>query len=178
MNASDVARDTGLASNHRVNDRINDLTVNFLTWRCPQRVGGQPSETAQRKVYFADPLLARLESIVDDQRSAPDASRIAEQQLGLSLTRAIDTRVPDAFALGTRVMYERTKTGKEIDFVSPDFAGCFEGKYVDRGWKRESLTARANYENGVLATRRIHDLSERIWATPAPSLAWLLDPGD
>jgi hypothetical protein len=40
-------------------------------------------------------------------------------------------------------MYEKTKTGKEIDFVSPDFTGCVEGEYVDRGWKVEARTARA-----------------------------------
>jgi predicted AAA+ superfamily ATPase len=178
VNASDVARDSGLTNNHRVNDRINDLAVNLLAWRCPQSVSGQPSEAAQRKVYFTDPLLARLASIVDDQRSAPDASKLTEQQLGLTIARAIDARVPGSFALGTRVMYQRTKTGKEIDFVGPDFTGCFEGKYVDRAWKQEALTAKANHQQGVLATRRVHDLSDRIWATPAPALAWLLDHPD
>jgi len=175
VNASKVARDTDLGSNHRVNDRVHDLTVNFLTWRCLQQVSGRPNVAAQRKVYFTDPLTARLASVVDDRRRPPAVSKLAEQQLGLALALALDRRTPGSFALGSRLMYQRTTSGKEIDFVSPDFEGCVEGKYVDDGWKSDARTAASAYDRGVLATRRKHDLSSAIWATPAASLAWLLD---
>jgi predicted AAA+ superfamily ATPase len=47
---------------------------------------------------------------------------------------------------------------------------------VDQGWKGEAQTARANYDRGMLATRRAHDLDDGdIWATPAPAVAWVLD---
>ncbi|HEY6757951.1 MAG TPA: AAA family ATPase [Baekduia sp.] len=180
VNASAVARDVGLANNHRVNDRIDDLTLNFLTYRCPQVIGGQPSEAAQRKVYFTDPLLARLAAAVDDQRSHPDSSKLTEQQVGLMLSRAIDRQHPGSFAWGTRLMYEKTSAGKEIDFVGPDLAGaCFDGKYVDHNWKREALTAKARYDKAVLATRREHDLEDDTsWAVPAACLGWLIDSAD
>jgi predicted AAA+ superfamily ATPase len=180
LNASAVARDVGLASNHRVNDRIDDLTINFLTYRCPQTIGSQPSEAAQRKVYFTDPLLARLAAAVDDQRTHPDTSKLTEQQIGLMLSRAIDRQHPGSFTWGTRLMYEKTSAGKEIDFVGPDLAGtCFEGKYVDHSWKREALTAKARYTKVVLATRREYDLADdRSWAVPAACLGWLIDAAD
>ena len=66
---------------------------------------------------------------------------------------------------------------REIDFVGPDLDGCVEGKYVDSGWKGQARTARANYDRGVLATRRAHDLDDGpIWAVPAPALAWIVEP--
>jgi predicted AAA+ superfamily ATPase len=178
LNASDVARDVGLADNHAVNTRIDDLTANFLAWRVPRSNDGTPSSTAQRKVYFTDPLLARLAAAVSPQRSAPDPSKLSEQQVGLTLARAIDDRSPGTFVLESRLMYQRTATKKEIDFVGPDLDGCVEAKYVDTSWKREAQTARANYERAILATRRVHDLDdEAIWAAPAPAVAWLLGDG-
>jgi len=176
VNASDVARDVGLADNHATNARIDDLAVNFLVWRCPPSVGGTPSAAGRRKLYFSDPLLARLASAVDDQRDAPDPSKISEQQVGLAIVRSIEADHPGAFVLESRVMYQRTATKKEIDFTGPDLDGCVEGKYVDQSWKREAQTARANFAHAILATRRAHDLDDgAIWATPAPAVAWLLD---
>jgi predicted AAA+ superfamily ATPase len=173
-NASDIARDVGLVDNHATNARIDDLAVNFLAWRCPQKISGSASETAQKKVYFADPLLARIARLVDGRRE-PAVSKMSEQQIGLTLARAINGDQPGSFARATRLMYERTKTKKEIDFVGPDIDGCVEGKYTDHGWKSEAQTARANYDRGILATRRDQDLdSGTIWAVPAPSVAWVL----
>jgi len=121
-------------------------------------------------------LLARLASVVDDQRAAPDVSKLSEQQIGVSIAQAVDAQKPGSFTLETRLMYQRTRTGKEIDFVGPDLDGCVEGKYVDQGWKSEALTVRTNAKNGILATRRAQDLTdERVWAVPAPILAWALD---
>jgi hypothetical protein len=177
VNASDVARSVGLNDNHATNARIDDLAVNFLAWRCPRSVSGRPSPGAQKKVYFTDALLARVARIVDDQRHEPKVAQLSEQQIGVALARAIDAHHPGAFARETRVMYERTKTNREIDFVGPDLNGCVEGKYVDSGWKGEARTARANYDRGILATRRAHDLDDGpIWAVPAPALAWVLEP--
>jgi predicted AAA+ superfamily ATPase len=176
VNASDIARGVGLSDNHATNARIDDLAVSLLAWRCPKAVGGQPSPSAQKKVYFTDPLLARIARVVGDQRHEPEVSQLSEQQIGLAVARAIDARQPGAFARETRVMYERTKTNREIDFVGPDLDGCVEGKYVDTGWKGEARTARANYERGILATRRAHDLDGSIWAVPAPALAWVIEP--
>jgi predicted AAA+ superfamily ATPase len=177
INASDVARGIGLNDNHATNARIDDLALNFLAWRCPRAANGRSSPGSQKKVYFTDPLLARIARLVNDQRREPAVSQLSEQQIGLALARAIDAGQPGAFAPEARVMYERTKTNREIDFVGPDLDGCVEGKYVDSGWKGEARTARANYDRGILATRRAHDLDDGpIWAVPAPTLAWIVEP--
>jgi predicted AAA+ superfamily ATPase len=177
VNASDVARDVGLTDNQATNARIDDLAVSLLAWRCPRAVNGRPSPGSQKKVYFTDPLLARIARLVDDHRREPTVSQLSEQQIGLTIVRAIDADQPGAFARETRLMYERTKTNREIDFVGPDLDGCVEGKYVDSGWKGEARTARANYERGILATRRAHDLDDgSIWAVPAPLVAWIFEP--
>lgn len=175
-NASSLAKRLGLGSGHTALARVNDLVTNFLVWRCPQERGGSPNEEAMKKVYFTDPLLSRLASLIDDQRKEPEMSKLSEQQTGITLLRAIDRLHPGAFVHSTRLMYKRTKTKKEIDFVGPDLLGCVEGKYTDDGWKQEALTARANYSKALLASRRAHDLADPgIWITPAPALAWALD---
>ncbi len=176
VNASDVARDVGLADNHAANNRIADLVGNFLAWRCPRASGERPNERAQRKVYFTDPLLARLAGAVDGSRAEPSVSKLSEQQVGVALGRAIDTAAPGSFVRGGQLMHMRTVTKAEIDFVGPDLDGCVEGKYVDTGWRGEAQTARANFGRGILATRRVLELDDAIWAVPAPILAWLLDP--
>jgi uncharacterized protein len=176
VNASSVAVDVGLGNHHRVNDRIEDLATSFAVWRCPQRIGGRPNAKAFRKVYFTDPLYARLAGTIDEQLRVPDASRITEQQVGLALARAIERDHPGAFATESRVMYARTRSGQEIDFVSPDFDQCFESKYVDRGWAPHARILERHCGTAALVTRRADDVTgDKVWAIPAPCLAWLLD---
>jgi uncharacterized protein len=176
LNLNAVATELDLSSHHRVTERVNDLVAGYIGWRCPQLGKDAPSSRAARKLYFIDPLVARLPHLIDDQMHEPDVSQISEQQLGLSLAQAVERDRPGTFAYGVRLQYQRTATRKEIDFVGPDFAGaCFEGKYVDRGWKRDSATARANCERGAFSTRRVHDLGDQIWAVPGGNLAYLLD---
>jgi hypothetical protein len=50
-----------------------------------------------------------------------------------------------------------------------------EGKYVDDRRKQESLTVKAQFGRGVLATRSIFDISDDVWAVPAGILAWLIN---
>jgi predicted AAA+ superfamily ATPase len=176
LNLNTVATQLDLGSHHRVTERVDDLVEGYMAWRCPQAGKDSPSSRAARKLYFTDPLIARLPHLIDDQMHEPDVSQISEQQLGLALAQAIERHQPGSFSYGLRLQYLRSATRKEIDFVSPDFPGaCFEGKYVDSGWKQESATARANCARGVFATRRVHDLDNPIWAVPAANLAYLLD---
>jgi hypothetical protein len=83
--------------------------------------------------------------------------------------------LPGSFVDGTRLLYERTRTNNEIDFVGPDLGVPFESKYVDRNWKSESATMRAQYESGVIATRSIFDVEDAaVWAVPVSMIAWLV----
>lgn len=174
LNASAIGRDVGLGSNHIVNDRINDLAFAFQTWRCHRADRhGRPNTGAQRKVYFVDPLIARLSNRRNAAFPTPDVAKLSEQQVGLALTlAAVDGRA-DRFVAGDAVMYERTATGKEIDFVG-EHRVPIESKYVEHNWKSEARTIRAAHGRGILATRNVLDTDGEIWAVPACVLTWLL----
>jgi predicted AAA+ superfamily ATPase len=176
-NVANLSQRLDIGSGPTVAARIDDLVTNFLAWKCPQIKNQAPNDAAQKKVYFTDPLIARIAALVDNHRNEPEISKLSEQQIGMAIARSIDRRSPGSFVLATRLMYYRAKTNKEIDFVGPDFIGCIEGKYSDTGWRREAQTARANYSNAILASRREHELpNDGIWVTPAPALVWLLEP--
>ncbi|HEY5342132.1 MAG TPA: AAA family ATPase [Solirubrobacteraceae bacterium] len=174
LNASAIGRDVGLGSHHSVNDRINDLAFAFQTWRCHQSDRhGRPSTGAQRKVYFVDPLIARLPSRRHAAYNTPDVTKLSEQQIGLALALAAADARADRFVAGDAVMYERTKTGKEIDFVGAHQVPI-ESKYVERNWKSEARTVAAAHGQGILATRNLLDTDGDVWAVPACIVAWLL----
>lgn len=179
LNASAVARDVGLSDNHRVNDRIRALEFALMAWRCHRIERDLPNPRAQEKVYFLDPLIARLPHRRDERRRDPDDSQLTEQQLGLLLLRAAGSGGPGALLDAGTVMYERTSSEAEIDFVGPELGVAFEGKYVDGPWRRSAQTIRARYERGIMVTRTVLDLDERtgtkrVWAVPAGIVGWLL----
>lgn len=175
INTTRVAADIGLDNHHRVNDRIGDLTATFLARRCYQQRDGLPNANAQRKVYLVDPVLARLPRRRNPAFAAPDTSKLSEQQIGLVLARASERERAGSFVDSSDVMYERTPTKAEIDFVGPRLGVAVESKYVDSGWKREARTLRSRHGAGVLATRRALDVSGDVWAVPAGVFAWLVD---
>jgi uncharacterized protein len=179
VNASAMATDIGLRDHERVNERIGDLVTAFLAWRCHRISADRPSPTAQRKVYFVDPLIAQIAHLRNDAQPVPDLSLLNEQQIGLHLARATALDRPAAFVESDAVMYERTGTGAEIDFVGPALGIPFECKYEDKPWKRSTLTMRARHGRGVLVTRTPLSVGdEPVWAVPAGIVAWLLDPVD
>jgi predicted AAA+ superfamily ATPase len=181
LNASAVARDVGLSDHHRVDDRLESLGFALMAWRCHQARGGLPNLRAQEKVYFIDPLVARLPHLMDERRRDPDDSHLSEQQFGMLLLRAAGERGPGKLLDASTVMYERTSSGAEIDFVGPELGVAFEGKYIDGPWRRAASTMRARGQ-GVFATRTVLDLSDglkgdALWAVPVGVLGWLLrDP--
>lgn len=182
LNASAVARDVGLSDHHRVDDRLNSLGFALMAWRCHRAKGDLPNMRAQEKVYFVDPLLAHLPHLRDARREDPDESRLSEQQLGMALLRAVGGPGPALLLEGTALMYERTSSGAEVDFVGPELGIAFEGKYVDGPWRRAASSVRAK-GGGVFATRTVLDLSDgveegAVWAIPAGMLAWLLDTSE
>lgn len=169
----------GLSDHHRVNDRINALGSALMAWRCHLIRGQLPNLRAREKIYFLDPLIARLPHIRDERRRAPDDSCLTEQQLGMLLLRAAGGRSPSALLEASTVMYERTAARAEIDFVGPDLGVAFEAKYVDGPWRHAARTLRAQRNGGILATRTVLELESRngenpVWAVPAGILGWLL----
>jgi predicted AAA+ superfamily ATPase len=176
INARAVATDVGLRDGDRVNDRIAALTSSFFAWRCYRLRGELPNTAAQRKLYFVDPLFAQLAHRHNPHFTEPDVTQLSEQQLGLTLVRAATRSDPAAFLDSDRVMYERAKSGAEIDFVGPDLGVPFESKYTNASWRREARTIRARYGSGVIATRTPFAVGgdEEVWAVPVGIVAWLL----
>jgi predicted AAA+ superfamily ATPase len=177
INASSIARDIGLKDHQSVLNRIEDLVRAFLAWRCHRIHEDRPNTAAQRKLYFLDPLLAQLVHRRDARFPAPDTAKLTQQQIGLALARAVSPSTPATIVQADRVMYERTGTGAEIDFVGPDLEIPYECKYSDGAWRREALTMKARYGRGVMVTRSplLTGADEPIWAIPAGILAWMLD---
>ena len=177
LNVASLANDTGVpqASLRR---RIDELREAFVVWPCYREEHLNPKLGAQPKLYFTDPVYANL--MPDSERVAPaarlDFHRLSQQQLGLALLRAIERTAPGTLGYD-QVLYHRTASRKEIDFVGPQFGGiAFESKYVDGGWRRDALTLKASRWQGIVATRSEIDLSApEVAAVPVAMLAWLLD---
>jgi uncharacterized protein len=175
VSVSRMARELS-TSRTTLSARIEDLHAAYLTWPCYRSDHGMPKLRAQAKIYFADPLLARLATHRHPSTHAPDVTTLSEQQVGLALRRhAIGVR-PGTDSLFDHVLYHRTPTDQEVDFVGGDLPLTpVESKYVDSQWRRAAQTMRAAFGQGIVATRSVLDLDGDAWAVPAPLLALALD---
>ena len=171
LNVASLANDTGVAQ-ASLKRRLDELREAFVVWPCYREDKLRPKLGAQPKLYFTDPVYARL-----TPDSGHDFSRLSEQQLGMALQRATERAEPGSFVGFDRVLHHRTASRKEIDFAGPDFGGvAFESKYVDGGWRRDALTLKASRWRGIMATRSETDLSDPdVAAVPTALLVWLVD---
>lgn len=158
-----------------VGHRLDALRRAFIAFPVHREQGLAPKERAQPKWYFTDPRLARLASEFG-AGSALDSTSVAEQQLAVALLRALEEERPGAAMRHDRLLYYRSRTGAEIDFVSASFSTtCVESKFVDRGWGRAFQTIEASGRpSGVVATRSGLKRHAGGWALPAGLLAFLL----
>ena len=166
-----VAEDIGVSA-FTVRRRLDELREAFVVWPCYREDTLRPKLSAQSKIYFTDPVYAQL------GLDAPlDASVLSEQQLGMALWRSLERERPGCYVEFDRVLFHRTRTRREIDFVGPEFGGCaIESKYVDGRWRRDAQTLQASCWRGILATRTELNLDDpEVAAIPAAMLAWLLD---
>ena len=171
MNVASVANDVGV-SQATLKRRIDDLREAFVVWPCHREENLRPKLGAQAKLYFSDPLYARLAP-----GAGSDFTRLSQQQLGMALLRASERAAPGAHVEFDRVLHHRTRTRREVDFVGPGFGGAgIESKYVDGSWRRDALTFEASPWRGIVATRSELDLADpRAAAVPTALLAWLID---
>ena len=143
-------------------------------WPCHRENDLRPALRAQEKTYFTDPIFTRLSA-----RAEPpaDFGAISEQQLGMGLVRSFAREDPGAYLNFDSVLYHRTQTRKEIDFVGPAFGGlAIESKYVDGDrWRRAVRTMKASRWRGIMATRSALDLEDpELMAVPTAVLVWLI----
>jgi uncharacterized protein len=177
-NMTAIAEDIGVGSHGTASRRVKDLIDAYCAWPCHrQGDGGLPNLAARTKVYFTDPLFARLAHLRDEQ-PPPHASQISEQQLGLALALNLAAGDSVSFADFSAVMYARSATGKEVDFCGRRLGPvAFEAKYTDRGLGRESQTMRSMFDGrGVLATRAHLGEVGGVRAWPTGVIALLLGP--
>jgi uncharacterized protein len=180
MNLSDLARDLDLGHD-TASRRLADLNDTYLTWTCHRSEQLRPNLRAQAKRYFTDPLLARLAHLRNPTFLPPDATQLTEQQLGIALVRSAERNSPGRYADDDSVLFERTPSRKEIDFVGPQLDPvAIEAKYIDDGrWVGEAATVNASRYQGIIATRSVLDTESddpaRSWAVPACLLAYCLD---
>jgi uncharacterized protein len=172
-----LAGDAGLHPS-TADNRLDALRRAFIAFPVHREQGLAPKPRAQSKWYFTDPLLARLASDLGAGTS-PDVTAIAEQQIALALLRSLEEESPGAAMRHDRLLYYRSSTGAEIDFVSAAFPNtCVESKFVDRGWGRAFQTiAASGRSTGVVATRSGLNRHDGGWALPAGLVAFLLSPG-
>jgi predicted AAA+ superfamily ATPase len=166
--AANVAHATAAA-------RLDALRRAYLAFPVYREQGLAPRPQSQAKWYFTDPVLARLASSFG-AGSAPDLTALSEQQLAVALLRALEEESPGAAARHDSLLYYRSRTNAEIDFVSPSFSRtCVESKFVDRGWGRAFQTIEASgRRTGIVATRSGTQEHEGGWALPAGLVAYLL----
>jgi uncharacterized protein len=173
----------GYASKATFERRLNRLVHSFAALWCPQRdERARVVAGTQAKLYLSDPILSWLPSLLRPGTPTPDFTILTEQTLGIALARAIDGLEAGRWVGGDTIGYERTGTGNEIDFTpirigtpaGPDRSVAIESKWVDHGWRGESRGIRAKHDGGIVATKTVLDLSNSVWAIPAPLLAMLL----
>lgn len=168
----------------RLDLRLNRLIETFGAFRCPQLgENGLAAPNSQSKLYLIDPLIARLPRLRDPSLDDADMTRLTEGQIALELARSIDRCAPDRFVEQRAVLYTRTESGNEVDFAPVPVTVAAtrrqttptESKWVSRNWRREALVLRGRYGSGLLATKDIVDMSDDVWAVPAPMVALLLN---
>lgn len=174
LNVSDLARDVDAAYS-TVKTRLSDLAESFMLWPCHREQGLMPKLNAQTKWYFSDPVLARLATVRGHGRE-PDLTQLNEQQLGLSLLRALDTLGTGTVDEYSSLMYYRSKTGSEIDFVGRGLGrAAVESKYVDDDrWGGTRQTFAATPWHGLIASRSATHWEDGISVIPAPILVLLI----
>ena len=177
VNRSAIGVDVGM-HHQTVQQRMQALAESYIIWLCYQAQGAKdhpaPDATAQAKAYFTDPLLARLPALRNAAFQAPDNSQLSQQQVGGALLRAVTPG--DTYFDFSNILYARTPTRKEIDFVGPRLGSIpFEGKYVDTYPGRDAQTLAAYAGKGVLATRSGVRITDPVIALPASILALLVD---
>ena len=155
--------------------RLDALRRSFVAFPVHREQGLAPKPRSQSKWYFTDPSLSRIASHFG-AGDPPTPTALSEQQLAVALLRALEQRSPGAAMRHDRLLYYRSATRAEIDFVSADFtATCVESKFVDRGWGRAFQTIEASGRSaGVVATRSGLQRHDGGWALPAGLVAFLL----
>jgi hypothetical protein len=143
---------------------------------------GAPVTGSQSKYYLIDPLVAWLPVYLRAGAAPPDMTRLTEMVLGVCQARAIEANQEGRWIEGNTIGFAKTDAGNEVDLSPVPFATLsgtaltvpLESKWVDSNWRSEGQVLNGKYHRGVLATKSILDLTDDVWAVPAPMIALLM----
>ncbi len=184
LNASGTAEYLGYENRPTFERRLERMTAAFAGLRCPQRHSdfGAPVTGSQSKYYLIDPLVAWLPVYLRAGAAPPDMTRLTEMVLGVCQARAIEANQEGRWIEGNTIGFAKTDAGNEVDLSPVPFATLsgtaltvpLESKWVDSNWRSEGQVLNGKYHRGVLATKSILDLTDDVWAVPAPMIALLM----
>ena len=178
VNVDRLAREIDTATN-TARRHLARLRDSFVTWPLHQATVGRegtlrPHPQSQSKVYFTDPAYFRLGTL----NAALDMTKATEQQLGVALSRSFERHDGGSYLMFDRLMFGRTASGAEIDFVGPGLGDwVVESKFSENvRLGRVGQTIRSTTRPGIVVTADMIDLSNpNLLAIPAGVLAYLID---
>lgn len=156
---------------------IDALANSYLLVLLFKERGGVPDVKSLRKVYPADPVVARLASWHSPGAGEPDLPKLAESALALAIFRSVEANAVERFHRPDHLFYYRSPSGAEIDFLVSPSRRVAESKYIDTADRRELRAMLANFGEGLLLTRSAVDIQAPGTILPAAVFAWLLDQG-
>lgn len=154
---------------------LTALADSYLILMLFQASSGVPDVRKQRKIYPIDPFLMRLPARRTPGILEPDASRLAEAVLAVTIFRAVEGEAVDRFGRPGKLFFYRTPSGAEVDFIVPPGPRAAESKYIDAASTREARTMVTHFGGGLLLTGGAVDLQPNVTIVPAALFAWLLD---
>lgn len=167
----DVTQPTARSYVEVLSESFMLLTV--FTW---DTSGKGLSARKQRKVYFIDPLLARVgpQLVPGSRLPSPDAVR--ENLVGISLYRAATDRLVQFDPVMGSLGFWRSGRGTEIDFLVAEDVTGVRGDRVPVEVKGDSNKGISNarrsispvFGRGMIVTDSLLDLEHDIPAVPAP----------
>lgn len=161
--AMDVgSHNTAKAYTHLLSESFILLTV-FHWGR-----GGAFEPGRQRKLYFLDPLLARIAPTLVPGGRRPNENGLIENVVATSLYASGADRLTLADPLPGSVGYWKSSDGRETDFVVPaPEPGTLNARVPvevkgdsKRGISAARLSMRRSFGNGIVVTRSIFDQDE------------------
>lgn len=171
-----------------VGRRLEELAAAGVTLPVPREQDLAPLPAAQAQVRFTDPAYLPTADALATGHAAGAAqptalptdrqlARRGGQQLAMALLRGIEAEQDHRPAGPGALLHHRTATRRRIDLVGPELGGtAIMLLDTDRSWRRAAQTLRASPWRGVVATRRVLEVSDReVLAVPTCLLAWLVD---
>lgn len=139
------------------------------------------NESKQRKVYFRDPILARLPEAARSTQRSIDEAGLVEGVVAEALYRAIPMSLLETLPLPRSIGYWKATSGREIDFLADPTRDLLP---VEVKWS-DSSTAISNarralgatFDRGIVLTRSVAETDHPLPAIPVSVFLYLITDG-